>query len=167
MPFPKEAEDREEDRELPNSRAIIEANLDENPLTLGFDSQMPQAKDVELPNSCTIVAVGLDEIPSTSGVDFEEPCLPITKVNPFHVIFDLNRVLIATQGSHTVIFHPGLKEFLEKCLSQFQVYIWSTTQCHNIYNYLNHIWHKTKIFIHVSKVLDKGFYMRNPYFLAR
>jgi hypothetical protein len=40
---------------------------------------------------------------------------------------------------------------------QFQVYIWSIAQCHNIYNYLDQIWHKIQISIHASKVLDQEF----------
>jgi hypothetical protein len=85
---------------------------------------------VELPNSCTVVEVNLDEILSTLGGDSPVPCSHVVKVSPFHMIFDLNKVLIATcfdKGSHTIIFHPGLKNVLEKCLAQFQVYIWSTT----------------------------------------
>jgi hypothetical protein len=62
-PFPKEAKNKEENMESPNSHAVVEAGLDEIPLTLGFDSQMFQAKDVELPNSCAVVVVSLDEIP--------------------------------------------------------------------------------------------------------
>jgi hypothetical protein len=97
---------------------------------------------VESPNSCTVIEVGFDEIPSILGVDFEVHFLFTKQMSPFHVIFDLNGILIATRfdrGSTTVILYPGLKEFLEKCLVQFQVYIWSTTQHHNIYNYLDHI----------------------------
>jgi len=32
---------REEDRELPNSLAVVEVSLDEIPLTSSFNSQMP------------------------------------------------------------------------------------------------------------------------------
>ncbi len=81
---------------------------------------------MESPNSHTIVVVDFDDIPLTSGVDFEVHCLPMVEVSPFHVIFDLNRVMIAThfdKGFCTVIICLGLKEFLEKSLSQFQVYI--------------------------------------------
>jgi hypothetical protein len=81
---------------------------------------------VESPNSCAIVAICLDEILSTSSVDSEMPHSPMVKMNSFHVIFDLNGVLIATRfdkGSCLVILHPGFKEFLEKCLSQFQIYM--------------------------------------------
>jgi hypothetical protein len=52
-----------ENKESPNSCAVVEIGLDEIPLTLGFDSQMLQAEDVESPNSCTVVEVNLDEIP--------------------------------------------------------------------------------------------------------
>ncbi len=84
-------------------------------------------ENMESPNSCTVVEVGLDEIPSTSNVDSEMPHSPIAKVNPFHVIFDLDGVLIAThfdKGSCIIILCPRLKEFIKKCLAQFQVYIW-------------------------------------------
>ncbi len=117
---------------------------------------------MELPNSRAIVAINLDEIPSTSIVDSEVPHLLVMEVSPFHVIFDLNKVLIVTRfdkGSRTVILRLGLKEFLDKCLTPFQVYIWSTIQHHNIYDYLDHIWCKTKISIHASKVFDQEFCM--------
>jgi hypothetical protein len=39
-PFPKEAEDREKNMELPNSRMVVEADLDEIPRNLGLDFQM-------------------------------------------------------------------------------------------------------------------------------
>jgi hypothetical protein len=61
----------------------------------------------------------LDEIPSTLGVDSSVLCLHAAKVNPFHVIFDLNGVLIATnfdRDSGIVILYLELKEFLDKCL---------------------------------------------------
>ncbi len=119
-------------------------------------------------NSCIVVELGLDKIPSTSGGDSQMLLLPSPKMNSFHAIFDLNGVLITTHfnkggygkvASHTIILWPILKEFLEKCLMQFHIYIWSTTQHHNIYNYLDQIWHKTQIFIHVFRVLDQTFCM--------
>ncbi len=145
-PFPEGATNREESMESPNSRMVIEASLDEIPWTSSFNSQMFQVKDVETPNSRVVVVVNLDEILLTSNVDSDVPCLLMTEANPFHMIFDVNGVLIAThfdRGSCTIILCPGLKEFLEKCLAQFQVYIWSVAQKHNIYNYLDHTWHKT------------------------
>jgi hypothetical protein len=39
-PFLEEAEDTKEDKESPNSLAVVEVDVDEIPLTSGFDSQM-------------------------------------------------------------------------------------------------------------------------------
>jgi hypothetical protein len=75
-----------------------------------------------------LLQVSLDEILLTLGVDFTMHHLFMAEVGPFHVIFDLNGVLITTcfdKGSHNIILCLGLKELLEKCLEQFQVYIWS------------------------------------------
>lgn len=114
--------DKDEDKKSPNSCTIVESGLDEIPSILGFNFQMPQPKDMESPNTCVIVAIGLDEIPSTSSVDAKMPHSLMVEMNLFHVIFNLNKVLITThfnRGSHIVILHFGLKEFLEKCLAQF------------------------------------------------
>jgi len=97
---------------------------------------------VESPNSHMIVVVSLDVILLTLGVNFIVYCSFTVKVGPFHVIFYVNVVLITTcfnKGYHNVILRLGLKEFLEKCLAQFQVYIWSIAQRHNIYNYVDQI----------------------------
>jgi hypothetical protein len=133
VPFLEE----EEDVELPNSCV----NFIEIPLTLGFECQMFHAKDVESTNSCVVVEVSLNEILLISSVNSLVLRLHTMEVSPFHVIFNLNEVLIATRfdkGYRTIFFHPILKEFLKKFLVQFQVYIWC----------------KTQISIHVSKVLD-------------
>jgi hypothetical protein len=116
--------------ELPNSCAVVEINFIEIPLTLGFKCQMFHAKDVESPNLCIVVEVSLDEIPLISGVNSPMPCSHTTEVNPFHVIFNLNGILIAAcfdKGSYTILLHPILKEFFKKFLMQFQVYIWCAT----------------------------------------
>jgi hypothetical protein len=116
-------------KELRNSCAI-----DEIPWISGFNSQMPPMEDVESVNSFTV------DIPLTLGFNSEVPCSLAVEASPFHVIFNLNEVLIATRfikGFHTIILHLGLKEFLEKCLAQFHVYIWYIAQHHNIYNYLD------------------------------
>ncbi len=116
MSFPKEVKDKES----PNSCTVVEISLDEIPLTLGFDSQMLRVEDVESPNSCTIIVINLDEIPLTSSVNSPMFHLATTKVCPFHVIFNLNGIMITTcfdKCSYTIIFCHGLKEFLEKCLA--------------------------------------------------
>jgi hypothetical protein len=66
-----------------------------------------------------VVEVTLDEILLTSGVNSLVFCSHTMEVSPFHVIFNLSRVLIATcfdKGSRTILLHPILKEFLNKFL---------------------------------------------------
>jgi hypothetical protein len=97
----------------------------------------------------------LDEMPSHSscGIASKRTCSLLLEVSIFHVIFNLNGVLMATRFAmvqnieqqkpsipfHILILKPGLKEFLEWCIVQFVVYIWSTTQQHNINKYLDQI----------------------------
>ncbi len=108
------------------------------------------------------------------GIELSSAHSPTLEVNPFHVIFYLNGVLVATHfdkgiygklASQIVILKLRLKEFLERCVAQFHVYIWFPTQRHNIYNYLDQIWHETQILIEPSKVLNQTFCMQNPHFL--
>jgi hypothetical protein len=102
---------------------------------------MPQVEVVGLPNSCVVVEIDLDEIPFFR-CQLRNASFTYNKGESISCDFDLNRVLIATcfnKCSRIVIFHHGLKEFLEKCLMQFQVYIWSIAHRHNIYNYLDQI----------------------------
>jgi hypothetical protein len=49
--FPREAEDRKEYMESPNSHLVVEVALHEIPSTLGFNFQMFHVEDVESPNS--------------------------------------------------------------------------------------------------------------------
>ncbi len=56
-----------------------------------------EVKDSESPNSHVVVEINFDEIPLTPIFDSIVPCLPIIEVNPFHVIFNLNRILIPTR----------------------------------------------------------------------
>jgi len=115
VPFLEEVEDRESQ----NSHLVVEANLDGIPLTVGFDSQMPQVEYVESLNSHVVVEVNLDEIPSTSSVDSIVLHLLASELSPFHVIFYLNGVLITTcfnKRSCTIILRPKLKEFWRNVL---------------------------------------------------
>jgi hypothetical protein len=89
---------------------------------------MLQVENVKSPNSHVIVVINLDEILLILGVNSMVHHSFMAEVGPFHVIFNLNGVLITTcfdKGSHNIILCLGLKELLEKCLAQFQVYIWS------------------------------------------
>ncbi len=77
---------------------------------------LEEAKKVELPNSRTFVELGMDEMPSISKVDSLVPCSPTAEVNRFHVIFNLNKILVTTYfdkdiygkvASRTIIFQLG------------------------------------------------------------
>jgi hypothetical protein len=81
---------------------------------------LEKVEKMESPYSCTFVVLRLDEMPLTLGVDSLMLHSPSVKMNPFHVIFYLNRILVVTHfdgGYHkapscTVILLLGLKEFL-------------------------------------------------------
>jgi hypothetical protein len=89
------------------------------------------------------------------------------KVSPLLVIYNLNRIFVATcfnrgkyqrAPSWTIVLKPWLKEFLDRCIMQFHMYIWSIGQRHNIYNYLDQVY-EIQIFINPSRVLDQNFCM--------
>lgn len=65
---------------------------------------------------------------------------------------------------HTFILKPGLKEFLEWCIVQFTMYIWSATQQHNINKYLDQILQETQFTIDPSRVLSEDSYTKNVHF---
>jgi hypothetical protein len=69
-----------------------------------------------------------------------------------------------TNSSFTL--RPRLKDFLTSCLSQFEVYIWSTARHYNINKYLDKIKEKTQIILDFSKVLRQESCQKNDHFLA-
>jgi hypothetical protein len=78
---------------------------------------------MESSNSHAFKELKSHEMPSTLGVDFM-PCSP--KVSLFHVILNMNRVFIVTCFNRTrygkvpnciIIFRPGLKQLLGRCIS--------------------------------------------------
>ncbi len=58
-----------------------------------------------------------------------------------------------------------MKDFLETCLAQFEVYIWSAAQCHNINGYLETKNEETQIKIDLSKNFDQQNCTQNDHFL--
>ncbi len=77
--------------------------------------------------------------------------------NEVFVVTRFNKAKYQRVPPRSVVFKPRLKEFLEICVLQFHEYIWSTTEWHNIYNYLDQVWHETQIFINPSNCLIKSF----------
>jgi len=53
-----------------------------------------------------------------------------TKVNEYHLIFDINGILMVIgegpTGFHVMVLKLGLKELLYICVKKFIVYIWSS-----------------------------------------
>jgi len=84
-------------------------------------SFLEKVEKMESPNSFTFIVLRLDEMPLTLGVDSVVLHSPSIEMNPFHVIFYLNRILgvihVDRGGYHkapscTVILLLALKEFL-------------------------------------------------------
>lgn len=94
-------------------------------------------ENVEFSTSCPPNIEKEDEMPSISGLSFDFKVIHslALKVNPLHVIFDLNGVLVETrlegfQSTRTIahtrmltfgslVLKPRLKEFLIRCLVEF------------------------------------------------
>jgi hypothetical protein len=63
-----------------------------------------------------------------------------TKVNEYHLILDLNGILLVTgEGPnkfHLVVLKNGLKELLYICVKKIIVYIWSSMMRRNFVRHL-------------------------------
>jgi hypothetical protein len=85
-----------------------------------------EVEEVESSNSHVVGELRLDEMPLISGVDSLVPRSPPLEVSLFHVIFNLNKILVATHfnkgkygklASCIVILKPRLKKSLKRCVS--------------------------------------------------
>jgi hypothetical protein len=84
----------------------------------------------------------VQEMITTSGFPAHTPqekC-PSLEVSDYHLIFDLNGVLVAVGEGQTrtcpVVLRLGLKEFLSTCVKKFMVYIWSSAMKRNFSKHL-------------------------------
>ncbi len=93
----------------------------------------------------------------------------VVEMSDYHLIFDLNGVLVATgegqSKSHLVVLRLGLKEFLSICIKKFMMYIWSLATKRNFSRHLDIIIKKIGIFLPFSRILDQTFYFWNDHFL--
>jgi hypothetical protein len=89
---------------------------------------------------------------------FFEQTWPMVEVSEYHLIFDLNGVLLVTgEGqikSRPIVLKPNFKKFLFICVKKFIMYIWSLTMKRNVLKHLDIIIKKIGIFILISKILD-------------
>jgi hypothetical protein len=87
-----------------------------------------------------------------------EKIMPRVEVSDYHLIFDLNGVLVATgEGrtrSHLVFLRLGLKEFLFACVKKFMVYILSLAMKRNFSRRVDIIIETTFILLLTSRILD-------------
>jgi hypothetical protein len=93
------------------------------------------------------------------------------EVNDYHLIFELNGVLVAIGEGQTkscpIVLKLGLKEFLSTCVKKFMVYIWSLTMKRNFLRHLDNITEKTCVFLSPSRILDQTLYFKNDHFLLK
>jgi hypothetical protein len=99
-----------------------------------------------------------------------EKCLSL-EVSDYHLIFDLNGVLLVKgedqTRTHLVVVGLGLKEFLTACVKKITVYIWSSATKRNFLRHLEIIAEKIGVRLSCFRIVDQLFYFRNEYFLPK
>jgi hypothetical protein len=82
----------------------------------------------------------------------------VMEVSDYHLIFDLNGVLVAIgEGqtkSHLVVLRLGFKKFLSACVNKFTMYKWSLAMKRNFLKHLDIIVEKTNVFFPSFRILD-------------
>jgi len=83
---------------------------------------------------------------------------PTMEMIDYHLIFNLNGVLVATNESQIrscpIVLKLGLKELFSTCVKKFTMYIWSLAMKRNFSRHLDIIAEKTKILLLTSRILD-------------
>jgi hypothetical protein len=83
---------------------------------------------------------------------------PLVEVNDYHLIFDLNGVLVATNEgqtkTHPMVLRFSLKEFFSTCVNFFIMYIWSSAMRRNFLSYLEIIVEKIGVLFLSSRIMD-------------
>jgi hypothetical protein len=73
---------------------------------------------------------------------FFEQIRPTVEVSEYHLIFDLNGVLVAIGEGQTrsrpIVLKPSLKKFLFACVKKFKEFIWSLTMERNFFEAIRH-----------------------------
>jgi hypothetical protein len=91
------------------------------------------------------------------------------EVNHYHLIFDLNGVLVATSEGQTqfrlMILRPSLKEFLFAYSKEFTVYIWSSTMRKSFSKHLEIITKKIGVLLLSCKIVNHIFCLKNDHLL--
>ncbi len=82
----------------------------------------------------------------------------MVKVNDYHLIFNLNGVLVRTKKGQ-IKFHPmvlklGLKQFLSTCINKFIVYNWFSIMKRNFAKHFEIIVKTIGVVLPSSKIMD-------------
>ncbi len=90
-------------------------------------------------------------------------------MSDYHLIFDLNGVLVAmNEGqtkTHLMVLRLGIKEFCFACVKTFMVYIWSLVMKRNFLKHLEIIVEKTDIHLLSTRIVDQSIYFNIDHFL--
>jgi hypothetical protein len=102
--------------------------------------------------------------------EFAKKNVATTEVSEYHLIFDMNGILVATKEGPTrsdlVVLKPRLKIFLCTCVNKFIIYIWSFAM-RNFARDLEIIKEKTIVFLPSSRIIDQMLCFRNEHFLPK
>jgi hypothetical protein len=84
--------------------------------------------------------------------------LPSLELNDYHLIFNLNGVLVAMSESqirtHPVVLTPSLKEFLSICVKKIMMYIRSSIMKRNISRHFQIIIKKISVCFSSFRIMD-------------
>jgi hypothetical protein len=90
-------------------------------------------------------------------------------VSDYHLIFNLNGVLVAMNEGQTrtqlVVLRLGIKEFCSACVKTFMVYIWSLVMKRNFLKHLEIIVEKTDVHLLSTRIVDQSICFKNDHFL--
>jgi hypothetical protein len=89
------------------------------------------------------------------------------KVSDYHLIFNLNGVLVAIGEGQTrsrLVLKLDLKEFFFIYVNRFMMYTWSSIMKRNFSRHLDIITEKTSILLLTSRILDQTFCFKNDHF---
>jgi len=100
-----------------------------------------------------------------------EKSLGELKVNEYHLIFDLNGILVAIGEGPIkfwlVILWLGLRKFLSSCATKFIMYIWFSTMKRNFSNHLEIIKERISVHLESSRIVDQVLCLKNEHFLPK
>jgi len=97
-----------------------------------------------------------------------EKSLGELKVSEYHLIFDLNGILVVIgEGptkSQPMILRLGLKKFLFSCVIKFIAYIWFSEMRRNFSKHSVLIKKRTNVYLKSARIVDQAICFKNEHF---